>query len=161
MGSLSKILNTLIMWQRKKRQGKFSHSVMSDSATTRTRAHQASLSIPTSGAWSNSRRLGWWCHQTTSSSVVPFSSHLKSFPASGSSPMSQFFALGGKVLEFQTQHQSFQWIFITDFLQDWLVGSPCSPRDSQESSPTPQFKSINFLLLRFLYGPTLTSIHDY
>ena len=46
-----------------------------------------------------------------------------------------------KVLEFQ--HQSFQWIFRTGFLQDGLVGSPCSPRDSQESSPTPQFKSIN------------------
>ena len=45
------------------------------------------------------------------------------------------------VLEFQ--HQSFQWIFRTDFLQNGLVGSPCSPRDSQESSPTPQFKSIN------------------
>ena len=43
---------------------------------------------------------------------------------------------------------------------DW-VGSPCSPRDSQESSPTPQFKSINSLVLSFLYGPTLTSIHDY
>ena len=47
-----------------------------------------------------------------------------------------------KVLEFQLQHQSFQWIFRTDFLYDGLVGSPCSPRDSQESSPTPQFKSI-------------------
>ena len=42
-----------------------------------------------------------------------------------------------KVLEFQLQHQFFQWIFRTDFLQDSLVGSPCSPRDSQESSPTP------------------------
>ena len=48
-----------------------------------------------------------------------------------------------KVLEFQFQHQSFQWIFRTDFLQEWLVGSPCSSRDSQEFSPTPQFKSIN------------------
>ena len=47
-----------------------------------------------------------------------------------------------KVLEFQLQHQSFQWIFRTDFLEDWLAVSPCSPRDSQESSPTPQFKSI-------------------
>ena len=44
---------------------------------------------------------------------------------------------------------------------DGLVGSPCSPRDSQESSPTPQFKSINSSALSFLYGPTLTSIHDY
>ena len=66
-----------------------------------------------------------------------------------------------KVLEFQLQHQSFQWIFRTDFLWDRLVGSPCSPRDSQESSPIPQFKSINSLVLSFLYSPTLTSIHDY
>ena len=49
-----------------------------------------------------------------------------------------------KVLELQLQHQSFQCIFKTDFLWDGLVGSPCSPRDSQESSPTPQFRSINF-----------------
>ena len=43
---------------------------------------------------------------------------------------------------------------------DWFW-SPCSPRDPQESSPTPQFKSINFSVLSFLYSPTLTSIHDY
>ena len=66
-----------------------------------------------------------------------------------------------RLLEFQLQHQSFQWIFRTDFLYDGLVRSPCSPRDSQESSPTPQFKSINSLALSFLYSPTLTSIHDY
>ena len=66
-----------------------------------------------------------------------------------------------KVLEFQLQHQSFQWTFRTDFLYDGLVGRPCSPRDSQESSLTPQFKSINSLVLSFLYSPTLTSIHDY
>ena len=66
-----------------------------------------------------------------------------------------------KVLEFQLQHQSFQGIFRTDFLQEWLVGSPCSPRDSQESSPTPQFKSINSSALSLLHSPTLTSIHDH
>ena len=66
-----------------------------------------------------------------------------------------------KVLELQLQHQSFQWIFMTDFLYDGLVRSPCSPRDSQESSPTPRFKSINSLALSFLYSPTLTSIHDH
>ena len=47
-----------------------------------------------------------------------------------------------KVLEVQLQHQSFQWIFRIDFLWGWLVWSPCSPRDSQESPPAPQFKSI-------------------
>ena len=56
---------------------------------------------------------------------------------------------------------SFQWIFRVDFLHDWLVWSPCSPGDSQESFPAPQFKSINSLALRLLYGPTLTSIHDH
>ena len=65
-----------------------------------------------------------------------------------------------KVLEFQLQHQSFQWTPRTDLLQDGLVGSPCSPRDSQESSPTPQFKSINSTL-SFLHSPTRTSIHDH
>jgi len=60
-----------------------------------------------------------------------------------------------KVLEFQLQHQSFQWIFRIRFLQNWLVGSPCCPRDSQESSPTPQFKSNNSSVLSFLYSPTL------
>ena len=66
-----------------------------------------------------------------------------------------------KVLGLQLLHQSFQWIFRTDFLYDWLVGSPCSPRDSQESSPTPQFKSIDSSAFSFLYSPNFTSIHDY
>ena len=65
-----------------------------------------------------------------------------------------------KVLELQLQHQSFQWISRTDFLWNGLLGSPCSPRDSQESSPTPQFKSINSVL-SFLYSPTLTSIYEH
>ena len=66
-----------------------------------------------------------------------------------------------KVLELQLQHQSFQWIFRVDFLLDRLVWFPCSPRDSQESSPALQFESINSSVLNRLYGPTLTSIHDY
>ena len=64
-----------------------------------------------------------------------------------------------RVLELQ--HQSFQWIFRTEFLLEGLVGSPCSPRDSQESSLTPQFQSINSSVLRYLYSPTVTSVHDY
>ena len=51
-----------------------------------------------------------------------------------------------KVLEFQCQHQSSQRIFRTDLLYDWLVGSLCSPRDSQESSPTPHFKMVQLSL---------------
>ena len=64
-----------------------------------------------------------------------------------------------KVLEFQLQ--SFQWILSVDFLKDWLVWSPCCSRDSQESSPAPQFESINSSTLSLLDGPTLTSVYDY
>ena len=65
-----------------------------------------------------------------------------------------------KILEFQLQHQSFQWIFRVEFLWYCLVWSPYYPRDSQEPSPTPQSKSINSPAVSLLYGPTLTSIHD-
>ena len=71
------------------------------------------------------------------------------FPSIRLFPVSQFFTSGGQSIG---QHQSFQWIFRTDFLQDGLVRSPCYPRDSQESSLTPQFKSINSLALGFLYS---------
>ena len=62
-----------------------------------------------------------------------------------------------KVLEFQLKYHSFQRNPRADLLQKGLVGSPCSPRDSQESSPTPQIKSINSSVLSFLSSPTLTS----
>ena len=73
----------------------------------------------------------------------------------------ELFASGGQSIGGHLQHQSFQRVFRTDFLYDGLIGSPCCPRDSQKSSPTPQFKSINSSVLSFLYSPTLTSIHDY
>ena len=66
-----------------------------------------------------------------------------------------------KVLEFQLQYHSFQRNPRADLLRNGLVGSPCSPRDSQESSPTPEFKSINSSALSLLHSPTLTSIHDH
>ena len=66
-----------------------------------------------------------------------------------------------KVLEFQLQHYSLQRNPRADLLQNGLVGSPCSLRDSQESSPTPQFKSINSSVLSFLHSPTLTFTHDH
>ena len=66
-----------------------------------------------------------------------------------------------KVLKFQPQHHSFQRNPRADVLQNGLVGSPCSPRDSQEPSPTLHFKSINSLALSFLHSPNFTSIHDH
>ena len=109
---------------------------------------------------SNSCPLSWWCHPTISSSAFPsplalnLSQHQGLFQWVGSSHQV------AKVLEFQLQYQSFQWICRIDLLSDWLVWTPCYPRDSQESSPAPQFEYINSLALSLLYGPTLTCIHD-
>ena len=95
----------------------FSYSVVSDSSKPHGLQHaRPPCPSPTPGIYSNSCPLSHWCHPTISSSVVPFSSGLQSFPASGCFPMSQFFASGGQSNEFQLQHQSFQWIFRTNFL---------------------------------------------
>ena len=87
--------------------------------------------------------------------ALDFSQHQGPFQWIGSTPQV------AKVLELQLQHQSFQWIFRVDFLYDELVGSPCSPRDSQESFLAPQFKGIYSSVLSFLYSPSLTSIYDH
>ena len=112
-------------------------------------------------AYSNSCPLSRWCHPTISSSVIPLSSPFNLSQHQGLFKWVSSLHQMAKVWEFQLQHQSFQWIFRSGFLQDGLVGSPCSSGDSQNSSPTPQFKSINSSVLSFLYSSTLTSIHDY
>ena len=75
----------------------FSCSVMSDSLQPYGLQHSR-IPCPsrTPGACSNSHPSSWWCHPTISSSIMPFSSYLQSFPASGSFPMSQFFTSGGQ-----------------------------------------------------------------
>ena len=138
----------------------FSRSVMSDSLLPHESQHARPPCIsPTPGVHPNSCPLSWWCHPTISSSVVHFSC-LQSFPASGCFPMGQFFASGG-----QSIGVSASTSILPMNTQDWsplgLVGSPCSPRDSHESSPTPQFKSINSSAFSLLHSPTLTSIHDH
>ena len=91
--------------------------------------------------------------------VSPSSLWLQSFPASGSFPMNQFLHQVARVLE--VQHKSFLWIFRVDFLQDWLVWSPCSLSYSQVLSNTTVLQSINSSVHSLLYCPTLKSIHDY
>ena len=130
-------------------------------ATPWTAAYQLPCPSPTPGAYSNSCPSRWWCHPTISSSVVPFSSHFQSFPASGSFQMSQFFASGKQSIIVSASASVLPMI-----IQGWcplgLTGLiSCSPRDSQESSPIPQFKSIDSSVLSFLYSPIFTSIHDY
>ena len=118
-------------------------------------------SSPTAGVYTNSCPL-------TSGAIQP-PHHLSSpCPPAFNLPQHQglliwvsFLHQVAKVLEFQLQHQSFQWILRTDFLWDGLNRSPCSPRDSQESSPNTTVQRINSLVLSFLNSPTLSSIHDY
>ena len=141
---------------------KFSHSVVSDSLWPHGAQHtRLPCPSPTPGVYSNSCLLSWWCHPTISSSVVPFATCPQSLPASGSFPMSQLFAWGGQsigvsastsVLAMNTQ----DW-----YPLGWTVWISLQSKDSQESSPTPQFKSINSSVLSFLHSETLTSIHDH
>ena len=147
----------------------FSGSVMSNSLWPHGLQHsRPPCPSPTPGAYSNSCPPCWWCHPTISSSAIPSSSCLQSFQASGSFLMSQLFTSGGQstgvsistsVFPVNIQDQFPEWSWWTGWM-DWLdelLGSPCSPRDSQESSPTPQFKSINSLALSFLYSPVVGS----
>ena len=93
---------------------------------------------------SDSCPLSQWCHPTFSPSVIPFSSCPQSFPASESFPMSQLFRSGGQSIGVSASASVHQRTPRTDLLLDGLVGSPCSPRDSQESSLAAQLESIKF-----------------
>ena len=87
----------IIMMDNLKLLWDFSHSVMSDSLWPHGLEHaRLPCPSPTPGAYSNSFPSSLWCHPTISSSVVPFSSCLQSFPASGSFPVSWFFTSGGQ-----------------------------------------------------------------
>ena len=106
---------------------------------------------------SNSCPLSWWCHPTTSSSVIPFSSCPQPFPASASFPISWLFASCGQSIEASASASG-----LPMNIQDWFpLGLTdlisCCPGDSKKSSPVPQFKNINYLALSLLYGATLRS----
>ena len=139
----------------------FNCSVMSDSLRPHELQHgRLPCPSPIPRVHPNPRPLSQWCHPTVSSSVVPFSSCPQSFPESESFQMSQHSASGGQsigvsastsVLPINTQDGS---------PLEWTGWIPFSPRGSQESSLTPQFRSINSPF-NFLYSPTLISIHDH
>ena len=144
----------------------FNHSVVSDSLQLHALQHTRPP-CPSSAprVHPNPCPLNRWCHPTISSSVIPFSSCPQSFPVSWSFQMSQLFASGGQSTGVSTStiSPSKKHPGLISFRMDLLdlKMRPYSPRDSQESSTTPQFKSINSSVLSFLYSPTLTSIHDH
>ena len=140
----------------------FSSLVMSDSFRHYGPRHaRPPCPSPTPGVYPNLYPLSQWCHPTISSSVIPFSSCLQSFPASGSFQMSQLFASGG-----QSNGVSASTSVLPMNTQDWspLGWTGWISLQSKGLSivfSTPQFKSIHSSVLIFLYSPTLTSIHDH
>ena len=140
---------------------KFSHSVMSNSATSWTAARQVSLSI------TNSQSL---LKRTSIKSVMPPNHLILCCPLLPLSifPSIRVFSNESVLLMRWPKYLSFSFSIspsnehsgLVSFRMDWL-DLLAVQRDSQESSPTPQFKSINSSALSFLHSPTLTSIHDY
>ena len=120
---------------------------MSDSVTPWTAARQAPLSFTISQSLLKLVSIESVMLLTISSSVASLSSCPPSFPASDLFQWVGSLPQVAKVLELQVQHQSFQWTPRIYFFKDGLVGSPCSPRDSEDSSPAPQFKSLNSSVL--------------
>ena len=126
----------------------FSQYIMSDSLPPHGLQHAKLLCPPLSArVCSNSYPLIQWCYLTIWYSATSFSfafnlsQHHGLFQGEGCSHQA------AKGLEFQLSHPSLQWIFRVDFFLDWLVWFPCSPRDSQESSPVPQLKALSHLIL--------------
>ena len=147
-------------WSRPSPRVQFSCSVMSDSL----QLHGLQCARPpwpslTPGVHSNSCPLSWWCHRTISSSSLLLPPSI--FPS---------IRVFSNELVFQIRWPKY-WSFSfsispsneylgkISFRRDWF--DLLAVQWTQESSPTPQFKNINFLALRFLYSPTLTSIDDY
>ena len=141
---------------------RFSCSVMSNFLWPQGLQHTR-LPCPshTPRACSNSCPSSWWCHPTISSSVIPFSSCLQSFPASQSFPMNQFFASGG-----QSIGVSDSTSVLPKNIQDWFPLGLTGLISLQYKLLSRDFanttvKSINSSLFSFLNSPTLTSIHGY
>ena len=140
----------------------FSRSVMSDSLWPHGLQHaKPPCPSPTPGVYSNSCPLSWWCHPTILSSLVLFSFCLQSFPASGSFQMSWFFTSGG-----QSIGVSASTSVLPMNIQDWfplgltgLISLQSKGLSRVFSNTTVQ--NISSLVLSLLYGPLLTSVHDY
>ena len=144
------------------RHVQFSHSVMSTYLWPQGLQHaRLPCPSPSPRVCSNSCASNRWCHPTISSSVVPFSSCLQSFPELGSFPMNQFFASGGPSIGVSALAS-----VLTVNIQDWfplgLTGwISLQSKGLSRVFSTPQFKSINSSSLSFICSPTLTPIHDY
>ena len=148
----NKRLNNLINLKTDS-SGQSSHSVVSDSLWPHELQHtRPPCPSPTPGACSNSCPSSLWCCPTISSFVVPFSSCLQSFPASGSFQMSQFFASGGQSIGVSASAS-----VLPMNIQDWFALGLTGLISLQSKG----LSRVTSSALGFLCSPTLTSIHDY
>ena len=132
-------------------QYQLNRSVMSNSWPPHGLQHAKLLwSSPTPGACSDSCPLSWWCHPTISSSVIPFSSCLQSFLASGSFQRSQFFTSGSQGIGLSSSASVLPMNIQDWFLLEWTGWISWQSKGLSRVSPTPQFKSINSSPLSFL-----------
>ena len=140
----------------------FSRSIVSDSLLPRELQHtRPPCPSPTLRVHSDSCPLSRWCHPAISSSVVPFSSCLQSFPTSGSFPMSQLFAWGG-----QSIGVSASTSVLPMNTQDWSPLGWTGWISSQSKGLSRVFSNTTVQKYQFFgaqlsYSPTLTSVHDY
>ena len=139
----------------------FSHSVLSDSLRPHGLQHaRLPCPSPTPGVYSNSCPLSWWCHPTVSSSVIPFSSCLQSFLVSGSFPISQFFTTGSQYWNFSfSVSRSNEYSGLISFRMDWF--DLLAVQGTLKSLLQHHSSKASILWGCFLYGLTLTTIHDY
>ena len=120
-----------------------------------------SCQSPIPGAYSNSCPLTRWCRPTISSSVIPFSSCLQSFPASGSFQMSQFFVSGGQSIGVSASISVLPMNIQDWFPLGWNGWISLQSKGLSRVFSNTAVQSINSLVLSFLYSPTLTSIPDH
>ena len=140
----------------------FSHSVVSDSLQPHEPQHtRPPCPSPTPGACSNSCLLSQWCHPIMSSSVIPFSSCLRSFPASGSFSMSQLFASGGQNIGASTSASVFPMNIQDWFPLGWTSWISLQSKGFSRVLCNTTAQKHQFFVLSLLYGPPLTSIHIY
>ena len=140
----------------------FSHSVVSDSLQPHKSQHtRPPCPSPTPGAHPNSCASSWWYHPAISSSVIPFSSCPQSLPASWSFPVSQLFVSGGQSIGVSASASDLPMNTEDWSLLGWTGWISLQSKGLSRIFSNTKFKSINSSVLSFLYGTTLTSIHDF
>ena len=140
----------------------FSRSVITKSLRPHGLQHtRLPCPSPTPRVYSNSCPLSWWCHPTISSSAIPFSSCLQSFPASGAFPMSHFFPSGDQRIAVLASASVLPMNIQNWFLSGWTGWISLQSKTLLRVFPNTKVQNINSFVFSFLYSPTLTSIHDY